>query len=286
MAKKISKNGKVYYTSNDSSARSAFDPASAEEFVDYNLSDDEIRAKLDKRFSVLERVTHKCINGDISSLIVYGPAGVGKSFGVKAALDNADCRYKFVSGYATKIGLIKTLYSYRHKGDVVVFDDCDSVLFDETSLSILKAICDTTDVRNVSYISDKPIYPEDETGVIPSTFAFEGTVIFITNTDFENVSKRLEPHTKAMMSRSVYIDLAMRTRRDYLVRIHQVIDAGMLDKLGLSVDEKDDIVEYINTNYERMKELSLRVVVKLAQLRKGDAQFWKEEADVTELRRS
>ena len=131
MARKISKNGKVYYTSNDTGSRSAFDPASAEEFVDYNVSDEEIRAKLDKRFNVLERVTHKCINGDISSLIVYGPAGVGKSFGVKAALDNADCRYKFVSGYATKIGLVKTLYSYRHKGDVVVCDEWESVLFDE-----------------------------------------------------------------------------------------------------------------------------------------------------------
>jgi hypothetical protein len=286
MARKISKNGKIYYTNNGTSPRSAFDPAFEDDFVVPTLSDEEIRQKLDKRFSVLERVTHKCINGDISSLIVYGPAGVGKSYGVKHALDSAECRYTFVSGYATKIGLMKTLYSYRHKGDVVVFDDCDSVLFDETSLSILKAICDTTGERNVSYITDKPIYPEDETGVIPSTFAFEGTVIFITNTDFENVSKRIEPHTKAMMSRSVYIDLAMRTRRDYLVRIHQVIDAGMLDMLGLAVDEKADIIDYINTNYERMKELSLRVVVKLAQLRKGDAEFWKEEADVTELRRS
>ena len=286
MARKISKNGKIYYTNNGTSPRSAFDPAFEDDFVVPTLSDEEIRQKLDKRFSVLERVTHKCINGDISSLIVYGPAGVGKSYGVKHALDSAECRYTFVSGYATKIGLMKTLYSYRHKGDVVVFDDCDSVLFDETSLSILKAICDTTGERNVSYITDKPIYPEDETGVIPSTFAFEGTVIFITNTDFENVSKRIEPHTKAMMSRSVYIDLAMRTRRDYLVRIHQVIDAGMLDMLGLAVDEKADIIDYINTNYERMKELSLRVVVKLAQLRKGDCEFWKEEADVTELRRS
>ena len=53
MARKISKNGKVYYTSNDTGSRSAFDPASAEEFVDYNVSDEEIRAKLDKRFNVL-----------------------------------------------------------------------------------------------------------------------------------------------------------------------------------------------------------------------------------------
>ena len=56
--------------------------------------------------------------------------------------------------------------------------------------------------------------------------------------------------------------------------------------MWLDVDEKADMIEYINTNYERMKEHSLRVVVKLAQLRKGDAEFWKEEADVTELRRS
>ena len=286
MARKVSKNGKVYYTSGGVTNRSALDPLYKDAFTDYNISDEEIGNRMNKRFTVLDRVVHKCLNGSISSLIVYGPAGVGKSYGVKQALDNSTCRYKFVSGYATKVGLMKTLYSYRHTGDVIVFDDCDSVLFDETSLSILKAICDTTDVRTVSYISDKPIYPEDETGVIPSSFEFNGTVIFITNTDFNDVSTRLGPHMKAMLSRSVYIDLGMRTRRDYLVRIHQVIDSGMLDNLGLTSDEKSDIISYIDENYETMNELSLRVVVKLSQLRKGDPTYWREEADVTELRRS
>jgi len=59
----------------------------------------------------------------------------------------------------------------------------------------------------------------------------------------------------------------------------------MLDNLGVTQDEKSDIIRYIDENYERMNELSLRVVVKLTQLRKGDPIYWREEADVTELRR-
>ena len=43
-------------------------------------SDMEIWNKLEKRFRVLETLTDHCLNGSARSLIVYGPAGLGKSY--------------------------------------------------------------------------------------------------------------------------------------------------------------------------------------------------------------
>ena len=50
-------------------------------------SDIEIWNKLDKRFRVLDTLTNHVINGSARSLIVYGPAGLGKSYTVEAALE-------------------------------------------------------------------------------------------------------------------------------------------------------------------------------------------------------
>ena len=45
-------------------------------------TDIEIWNKLDKRFRVLETLTNHCIKGSARSLIVHGPAGLGKSYTV------------------------------------------------------------------------------------------------------------------------------------------------------------------------------------------------------------
>ena len=198
--------------------------------VDQVESDIDIWNKLDKRFRVLETLTNHCIKGSARSLIVHGPAGLGKSYTVEKALEDWDPEMKYhtiVKGGATKIGLLRTLYQYRNKKNVVVFDDCDSILLDLDCISLLKAACDTTEKRKISYLSNDKIPAEGEAGVIPSTWVFEGTVIFITNTDFENTAKKLQDHTSAMISRSHYISLAMKTRRDYIIRIKQVVSQGL-----------------------------------------------------------
>lgn len=281
MAKHISKNGKVYYSSDSNKAvRSAFTGTKGKE-LDFR-TDAEISEKLNKRFDVLNLLTNQCISGSARSLIVYGPAGVGKSYGVETALASADCIHTIVKGFSTKIGLLRTLYRYRHPGNVIVFDDCDAVLYDETCLGLLKAVCDTTDKRTVSYMTNATIYPEDdELNAIPPTFEFEGTVIFITNTDFENPKPRLAEHTAAMISRSHYIDLQMKSKRDYIVRIKQVIAQGLFNSLNLTEAQSVDVVRYIEDNTNELRELSLRVALKIGGLRKDSPDNWMDIADIT-----
>ena len=252
--------------------------------VDQVESDIDIWNKLDKRFRVLETLTNHCIKGSARSLIVHGPAGLGKSYTVEKALEDWDPEMKYhtiVKGGATKIGLLRTLYQYRNKKNVVVFDDCDSILLDLDCISLLKAACDTTEKRKISYLSNDKIPAEGEAGVIPSTWVFEGTVIFITNTDFENTAKKLQDHTSAMISRSHYISLAMKTRRDYIIRIKQVVSQGLFKQLELSESMVKDVMDYIDTHQANLRELSLRMALKLGGLRKDSPDIWRDIADVT-----
>ena len=244
-------------------------------------SDTEIWNKLDKRFRVLDTLTDHVIRGSARSLIVYGPAGLGKSYTVEAALERRGGNYEIIKGGATKIGLLRTLYKYRSRDCVVVFDDCDSILLDLDCISLLKAACDTTERRRISYMTNDKIAADDEIGTIPGTWDFEGRIIFITNTDFTAAPSKLAPHCEAMVSRSHYIDLQMKSSRDYIIRIKQVVSQGLFEPLGLRENMIVDVMKYIDDNEKSLRELSLRMAIKLGALRKDSGDDWKEIADVT-----
>ena len=251
--------------------------------IDEMLTDDQVSENISKSFRVLEVLTKAAVQGQCRSLIVYGPAGLGKSYTVEKVLEDASVNHTIIKGGATKIGLLKTLYKYRAKGDVIVFDDCDSILLDLDCISLLKAACDTTEKRTVSYLSNDKIQPDGELGTIPSTWSFDGTVIFITNTNFENTAAKLQEHCNAMISRSHYIDLRMVTKRDYLIRIKQVVAQGLFGSM-LTVDQISKVMDYIEVNVDTLRELSLRMALKIGQLC-VDMDDWKDVADVTCKRR-
>lgn len=247
-------------------------------------TDEEIDARIAERFEVLEMLTESCITGNSRSLVVSGPAGLGKSYTVEQKLrewDPNEINHMIVKGYVRATGLVKLLYRFREAGQLVVFDDADTIFFDDTSLNILKAVCDTTERRVVSWLSEGTLIDEESGEALPPSFQFEGTVIFITNMDFDamiNRGHRLKPHLEALVSRSHYVDVSMKTRRDYLVRIRQVISDGMLDEFSLT--EKAEILTYIEVNAHRLRELSLRMAIKIANLYKSDKD-WKRLANVT-----
>jgi DNA-binding NarL/FixJ family response regulator len=122
---------------------------------------------------------------------------------------------------------------------------------------------------------------------IPDKFEFKGGAIFITNIKFENVrSKKLQDHLAALESRCHYIDLQMDTDREKVLRIKQITADGMLDSYEFEPIAKDEIIEFMDTNRERLRELSLRTVLKIADLRKSFPVQWKDMAEVTVMRRA
>jgi len=253
----------------------------------------EIEVKLQDRFEALEIMSEATGKGINRALIVSGPAGLGKSYTVEAKmaeLEKQGHHILYIKGYVRPLALYKLLYETRHKNCVLVFDDSDSIFHDDVSMNLLKGACDSTDRRVLHWLSRSLERESDEDGDnIPEKFEFEGSIIFITNYDFDSLiasGYKLAPHFEALVSRSHYLDLAMKTKMDYLVRIKQVVRGGMLRDRGFNVSDETLIMEFIENNVERLRELSLRMVVKLSGLYKMDRVNWQKLAKQTCFRAS
>jgi DNA-binding NarL/FixJ family response regulator len=230
--------------------------------------------------------------GTVRAMIVTGPPGVGKSFGVEEVLSRQDLfntlgnkkpKYEIVKGAMSALGLYSKLYEFSDRGNVVVFDDCDSVLLDDLSLNILKAALDSSKKRTIAWNTDSRLLRQEG---VPDRFEFKAGAIFITNIKFENVrSKKLQDHLAALESRCHYIDLQMDTDREKVLRIKQITEDGMLETYDFENDEKTEIVDYIIENRAKMRELSLRTVLKVADLRKSFPMSWRQMAEVTVQKR-
>ena len=144
---------------------------------------------------------------------------------------------------------------------------------------------DSSKKRTISWNTDSRILRSEG---IPDKFEFKAGAIFITNIKFENVrSKKLQDHLAALESRCHYIDLQMDTNREKLLRIQQVIkDNEMLSRYEFEPVVEDELVEFVVTNQDRLRELSLRMVLKLADLRKAFPANWQSMARTTCMKRS
>jgi len=129
-------------------------------------TDEQIYERLAERFEILDEMTKAVKQGDVRAMIVSGPPGVGKSFGVETQLQKADLfntlaekkpKFEVVKGAMSSIGLYAKLYEFAEKGNVVVFDDCDSILMEDLSLNILKGALDSSERRFISWNTDSRI---------------------------------------------------------------------------------------------------------------------------------
>jgi hypothetical protein len=77
----------------------------------------------------------------------------------------------------------------------------------------------------------------------------------------------------------------MDTDREKVLRIKQIVSDGMLDSYEFEPVVKDEVVDYILTERAKMRELSLRTVLKVADLRKSFPTNWKSMAEVTVMKR-
>ena len=258
-------------------------------------TDEEIIERLRQRFEIQDDMTKAVKGGKVRAMIVTGPPGVGKSFGVEKVLAKHDVfadvaqdsklkKYEVVKGAMSAIGLYKKLYEYSDKKSILVFDDCDSVLLDDLSLNILKAALDSSAKRTIHWNTDSRLLRSEG---VPNSFEFKGGAIFITNIKFENVkSKKLKDHLEALESRCHYLDLTIDTEREKMLRIKQIVTDGMLDSYEFEDWQKMELIDFIDDNKKKLRELSLRTVLKVADLKASFPDRWKSVAEVTVMRRS
>jgi hypothetical protein len=252
-------------------------------------SDEEVIERIRQRFEILDEMATAATTGDIRAMIVSGPPGVGKSFGVERIVEKA-CLFDMVSGKrlraevvkgsATAIGLYTTLYKYSDSNCVLVFDDCDSILLDDVCLNLLKGALDSGKKRKISWLSDSNMLRREG---VPDTFNFNGSVIFITNLKFDQMkSQKLRDHLDALQSRCHYLDLTLDTMRDKVLRIKQIAkDGELFAEYDFDQVVQDEIIAFLEENKNKMREMSLRMAIKVADLRKSFPLKWKAMAQVT-----
>jgi len=241
--------------------------------VEPEKTDIELKQEINARFMALEDFANATVKGALRSLIVSGNAGIGKTYTLEDVLGRAAedglIRFTSVKGYVRATGLYKLMWDHREENCVLLFDDADSIFQDEVALNLLKSALDTTKRRRVSWFSEKSF--KDEGGDnIPDSFDFKGCIIFVTNLNFDRMSKgnvRLAPHFQALISRSFYMDLNLLTLREMMLRIEHVIhNSTILSNLCLNEAQSEYLFLFMRENVERLREVSLRMVIKLGHL--------------------
>jgi len=249
----------------------------------------EIDCRIKKTFQVLDDVAQGVVTGHIRSVIVSGAPGVGKSHNLETKLSYAESagkiRYNSMKGSVSPIGVYKTLFESSTENSVLLLDDIDSVFGDIESLNLLKGALDSGGSRRIHWAKESRALENDG---IPRSFEFNGSVFFVTNIDFTTeIAKdnKLSPHYRAVIDRSLYLDLGIHTKEEVLARIIQVcLSDEFMDKNRLTLQEAADIIAWVTINVNRLRTLSIRTMLQLASLIKTNRN-WQEMAEVVMLKR-
>lgn len=243
----------------------------------------ESRFTINQRFGFVSDMVMMLARGDQASVVVTGPGGLGKSFTVTKALTdigmtdvslvddfavgstlNSKKSFRVIKGYSTPKGLYRTLYENRE--GVIVFDDCDSVLKDPTSLNLLKGALDSYSRRIISWRADM----RDEE--LPTSFEFKGRVVFISNLSSTQIDQ-------AIITRSMAVDLTM-TNDQKVERMRHLLDSGeFMPEFDMA--HKVDAMNLIDSLKDSVKELSLRTLIQVTKIRKSAGSNWRNLAEYT-----
>jgi hypothetical protein len=218
-----------------------------------------LRDKFDihQRYDFMNQMIKMVANKTTTSLIISGEGGTGKTHAVMQVLKDEGLKeglqYEVIKGFSTPKAMYRALYNAQDK--IVVFDDCDSVLKDLTSLNILKACLDSYDKRMVAWRSER--MDED----LPDMFEFKGSIIFITNVPVDKLSGPI-------LSRAMLIDVAM-TSDEKVDRISKILPDLATAKDTLTEEEKMETFELFSDQRANASDLNIRTMQKMLTIREG-----------------
>lgn len=231
----------------------------------------QMRATPEERFKDMEHYINMVLKGLQPSVLICGAPGVGKTYRVMQKVKASGRPYKVIKGKETPVAFYQDLFEFRHEGDILICDDADDVLTDETITNLIKAATDSSDERIVSYGTSKPplmpmeqfecLPPEDQAlcqvqefkgGTIvfyPKSFTTEGSLIIITNRNAGQIDT-------AVRNRGLICDLAF-TVEECLGLIKDIMPAIMPNKL--SVEAKYKALSYLQALAEKKAKMEISI---------------------------
>lgn len=220
---------------------------------------------INDKFKFLENMVGMVVKKTAVSMVITGEGGLGKTFTVMQEIkkrkleENSD--YITIKGFSTAKGLYRTLYENSDK--LIVFDDCDEVLKNDVAKNILKGALDSYDERIISWITNS--FSDD----LPSSFEFEGQIIFISNLPQYKVDQ-------AILSRSMSIDLSMDT--DTKIQRMRAILPKI--KTIVPMEVKEECLNLIEENKNHCGDLNMRTLIKVIGIRTDseNEEIWRDMA--------
>ncbi len=219
--------------------------------------EEEVHAAPEERFADMESYIQKVIIGFKPLAVICGAPGVGKTYRIMKTIQSfgkhKGADYGLIKGKSTAANLYMTFHDYKDSGQLVVIDDADEVVKDDVAINLIKAACDSSDERWVSWGTTRPPEMSPERAAMcddavedgkgrffyPKEFEMNGGLIIITNMN------------------AGQLDTAIKNR-------------GLLCDLNFTVDEILDIVRGIapkimpNILPDAAKEKALQYLQELA----------------------
>lgn len=255
-----------------------------------------------KVVETLEGVYNQTINfannpeSAINGLLVYGDAGIGKSFWVKKALadSGAQDRVEYIKGgtiTAAALYVKLALNAASHR--IIVLDDVDIVHHSERNkiIPMILGAADTGRDRLVTWSTAKKNSLMEEHG-IDFEFLFNGNIIWITNDNKDTIKKSAKQWAQAIESRFNDACCIFNTEQKLQYTKFLVEQCDMLGKN--CVDHKyqvrgqripgypkqivDETIEYLDNNYEFLGEVTPRVALKIA-----DTKYYNPDAKMQRI---
>ena len=247
-----------------------------------------------ENFQTIERMssafTNKKSPFPVRGLLIHGDAGMGKTYYVDKGLlqSTTEDNIVRVKGSITAASLYTKLYLSRKQGKVLVLDDVDIINKSPQELmeivAMLKAATEMTyktrlvsweRVRQVGILKD-----------MPTSFDYQGSIIWITNESITDMSKKLKGHWPAIDSRFAgKVSVSLDLNQKLMYTLHLVENEGLLSyncqthEGGYSQEVIDEVVDYVSRKWRVLNELSPRVFNSLAALISVFPNEWEMMAD-------
>jgi len=208
-----------------------------------------------KKYDELQAYIEMFKKQKIDLLIIMSRGGLGKTSLLKNTMGKDD--YVYINTHSTPLRTFQMLYEKRDCP--VIFDDIEHILKNQTFVSLLKTLSDTSDMKNLHYnTTSKAI------GNIPEIFSTMSNVCILVN-EFSVRNATLAP----LIDRGHYIEFNP-TKEEILKKIEEISKSQ-----NMPLTEKC-VLDFVKENASMIEKLSIRTYIKAQQLYNYDQTKWKE----------
>lgn len=227
---------------------------------------------------------------------IYGPSGIGKTWWSEKAVKDSGVVHTTISGntsmmaFAVNLAVVK--YMFPDQPVVVIIDDCDEILKDSQSINQMKELLGKHLMSynkrfHINTVGDEESL-EHQAVLSCMTEGQQGFTVDCSNFTFiitSNIRLSYDDDAEKIVEKNGGLDNSKSIRSRHLAAIRGRCDVKDLDMnmeekwgnlalvtleddgcKGCNEEEKVFILNYIWSNWENMKETSIRTVGKMARI--------------------